>query len=126
MKRVRLIGMVLAAFAAAPASAQQAASAPASVDYRQEANWLCLPGRADACGKPLATTALNPNGYGSTGQVTPAGEARITCQTAAGEVAETTADTVGCFCLDQVPTGPARLLLHTGRHTVATSWVCLR
>jgi hypothetical protein len=71
--------MVLSAFAAAPAPAQQAASAPASVDYRQEANWLCLPGRADACGKPLATTALNPNGYGSTGQVTPAKNAPVDC-----------------------------------------------
>jgi hypothetical protein len=71
--------MALAAFAAAPASAQQAASAPASVDYRQEANWLCLPGRSDACGKPLATTALNPNGYGSTGQVTPAKNAPADC-----------------------------------------------
>ena len=79
MKRLRLIGMALAAFAAAPASAQQAASAPASVDYRQEANWLCLPGRSDACGKPLATTALNPNGYGSTGQVTPAKNAPADC-----------------------------------------------
>ena len=50
-----------------------------AVDYAQEANWLCLPGRADACGKPLATTALNPNGYGSTGPVTPAKNARVDC-----------------------------------------------
>jgi hypothetical protein len=55
---------VLAAFAAAPAFAQPAAPAP---DYAKPANWLCLPGRADTCSNPLATTALNPNGYGSTG-----------------------------------------------------------
>ncbi len=35
---------------------------------RKPANWLCLPGRADLCSTPLRTTALNPNGYGSTGQ----------------------------------------------------------
>ena len=39
------------------------------VDYSKAANWLCLPGRADVCSAPLATTALNPNGYGSTGRV---------------------------------------------------------
>ena len=31
-------------------------------------SWLCLPGRTDICTTPLKTTALNPNGYGSTGQ----------------------------------------------------------
>ena len=63
MIRLSLLA-VLAAFAAAPAPAQPAAAAP---DYSKPANWLCLPGRADTCSKPLATTALNPNGYGSNG-----------------------------------------------------------
>lgn len=53
-----------AAIAAAPAAAQPLASAP---DYSKPASWLCLPGRADPCSKPLQTTALNPNGYGFTG-----------------------------------------------------------
>ena len=79
MKQLRWVFMALAALVAAPAAAQQPATAPPSVDYRQEANWLCLPAREDACGKPLATTALNPNGYGSTGQVTPAKNARVDC-----------------------------------------------
>jgi hypothetical protein len=35
--------------------------------YETTLNWLCLPGRADVCSKPLPTTALNANGYGSTG-----------------------------------------------------------
>jgi len=52
------------ALAAAPAAAQPAASTP---DYSRPANWLCLPGRADVCSRPLPTTALNPNGYGSNG-----------------------------------------------------------
>jgi hypothetical protein len=59
-----------------PAAAQTPASAP---DYRQDIAWLCLPGRADTCGRPLATTALNPNGYGSTGQVVPEKNAKIDC-----------------------------------------------
>jgi Protein of unknown function (DUF3089) len=55
---------VAAAFAAAPAVAQPAPAAP---DYSKPANWLCLPGRLDTCSKPLPTTSLNPNGYGSNG-----------------------------------------------------------
>jgi hypothetical protein len=54
----------LAALTAVPATAQRVAAAP---DYAKPANWLCLPGRADVCSKPLPTTALNPNGYGSNG-----------------------------------------------------------
>ena len=49
----------------APASPQPAANAP---DYNSASSWLCLPGRADVCSTPLATTALSANGYGSTGQ----------------------------------------------------------
>ena len=63
--------------AAGQAPAQEPAAA--QVDYGEAANWLCLPGRADACGRPLPTTALNPNGYGSTGQVMPAADAPIDC-----------------------------------------------
>jgi len=55
---------VLAAVSAVPAAAQPVAAAP---DYSKPASWLCLPGRADLCSKPLPTTALNPGGYGSTG-----------------------------------------------------------
>jgi len=54
---------------AAPAAAQQQ---PEPVDYQNPANWLCVPGRADACGAPLPTTALNANGYGSVGRSMPA------------------------------------------------------
>ncbi|MEO5973360.1 MAG: DUF3089 domain-containing protein [Sphingomicrobium sp.] len=64
MIRLALLSLV-AAFAAVPAAAQAPAPRP---DYAQPASWLCLPGRTDLCSRPLATTALNPNGYGSTGQ----------------------------------------------------------
>jgi hypothetical protein len=62
---------------AVPASAQPAA--PALPDYSKASNWLCVPGRADVCSTPLATTALNPNGYGSTGQSTVAKDPPLDC-----------------------------------------------
>ena len=58
--------LVFLAAAAWPAAAQ-AQPAPPAVDYGKERNWLCLPGQADVCSRPLPTTALNPNGYGSSG-----------------------------------------------------------
>ena len=64
---------------AEPAFAQPAPQAPPAVDYASEANWLCLPGRQDACGRPLPTVALNPNGFGSLGQVRPAANPPIDC-----------------------------------------------
>jgi pimeloyl-ACP methyl ester carboxylesterase len=62
-----------ALLASAPAAAQDAPN------YRQDAAWLCLPGRADPCSGPLATTALNPNGYGSTGQALADSAAKVDC-----------------------------------------------
>jgi hypothetical protein len=59
----------------APAAAQEA-SAP---DYTKAESWLCLPGRDDPCSRPLATTALNANGYGSVGQARPRADAPIDC-----------------------------------------------
>ena len=53
--------------------------APAAPDYAKPANWLCLPGRADVCSKPLPTTALNPNGYGSSGPSPVAKDPPIDC-----------------------------------------------
>ena len=68
----------LAALIAAPATAQPAAAPPA-IDYSNAANWLCLPGRADICSTPQATTALNANGYGSTGRSTVAKDPPVDC-----------------------------------------------
>jgi hypothetical protein len=50
---------------ASPATGQAPTAAP---DYSNAADWLCLPGRTDVCSTPLATAALGPNGYGSTGK----------------------------------------------------------
>ncbi|MFC7535851.1 DUF3089 domain-containing protein [Sphingomonas sp. GCM10030256] len=52
------------ALGASPGWAQPAPAAP---NYTSESTWLCLPGRSDSCSTPLATAALNPNGYGSNG-----------------------------------------------------------
>ena len=67
-----------AALAAMPALAQEQEQAPAP-DYSERASWLCFPGHADVCALPLPTTALNPNGYGSTGRVQPAADPPIDC-----------------------------------------------
>ena len=75
MKRLFALAV---AMLAAPALAQQPADAPA-VDYANDASWLCLPGRQDACGRPLPTTPLNPNGYGAPGEAGPAADPPIDC-----------------------------------------------
>jgi hypothetical protein len=69
--------LIAAAIAtAAPATAQPT---PATPDYSKQSSWLCLPGRSDICSKPLATTALNPNGYGSAGQSAIAKDPPLDC-----------------------------------------------
>jgi len=52
---------------------------PAAVNYGLDRNWLCLPGRADPCSTPLATTALGPNGYGAKSQSIVAKDAALDC-----------------------------------------------
>ena len=69
---------------AAPASAWAQrqgghGTALAEPAYEVESNWLCLPGRKDACSTPLPTTALNANGYGSTGLSSVAKDPPIDC-----------------------------------------------
>ena len=78
MKVFRLAAAVLSLWSAAGA-AQTGNAQPAAVDYSSDQSWLCLPGRDDPCGKPLPTTALNANGYGSVGQSLPRKDAAIDC-----------------------------------------------
>ena len=63
--------------AAALLAAQSTSTLPP--DYTRQGSWLCLPGRNDLCSTPLETTALNPNGYGSTGLSPVAKDARVDC-----------------------------------------------
>jgi DUF3089 family protein len=62
--------------AASPLPAQTPSAAP---DYSKDSAWLCLPGRGDVCSTPLPTTALNPNGYGSTGRSSVATNPAVDC-----------------------------------------------
>ena len=61
----RLILVAAAALSAATAvPAQPSATTAAAPDYSKDSVWLCLPGRADVCSTPVATTELTPSGYG--------------------------------------------------------------
>jgi hypothetical protein len=73
IRTIAAAATLLILWPAAPAAAHQ------DLDYSAQSNWLCLPGRADACSGPLATTALNPNGYGSSGQMLRNKEAAVDC-----------------------------------------------
>ena len=79
---MRVLFLIVAALAAAaglaPVSAQARQSAIAP-DYSRDSSWLCLPARSDACSAPLRTTALNANGYGSTGLSTAAKNPPVDC-----------------------------------------------
>ena len=74
---MRFLILAAALTVAAPLTAQP--GAPAAPDYSKESSWLCLPGREDACSSPLPTTALTPNGYGSTGLSTVAKDPPLDC-----------------------------------------------
>lgn len=56
------IPILLAALLATPAVAQPAPNAAATPDYAQPSNWLCRPGRADACATDMAVTRVAANG----------------------------------------------------------------
>lgn len=79
MKAFSIVLAALFAASAAPAVAQEAPAEAAAPDYSQSSSWLCLPGRSDPCSTPLSTAALNPNGYGSVGEVRAATDASIDC-----------------------------------------------
>ncbi|OYU15824.1 MAG: lysophospholipase [Alphaproteobacteria bacterium PA4] len=75
-------GLALAALLfTAPAAAQAPAASPtyAAPDYTQDANWLCRPGRADACGGELAATAVAGDGKTSVVALPTAKAPKIDC-----------------------------------------------
>jgi hypothetical protein len=71
--------LTAAAVAAAAPLPAQTPTQPTAPNYASDSSWLCLPGRKDVCSTPLATTALNPNGYGSTGLSTVANNPPLDC-----------------------------------------------
>ncbi|WP_162789190.1 MULTISPECIES: DUF3089 domain-containing protein [Sphingomonas] len=74
-----MLALPLLAAAAAIAPLPLKPAAGPATDYSVAAHWLCLPGRADVCSTPLKTTALNPNGYGSSGPSTVAKDPPVDC-----------------------------------------------
>ncbi len=62
MRKAALL-LLVATIAAAPADPESKGPV-GPADYSIEANWLCLPGRTDACASP-DTVELGPNGYGA-------------------------------------------------------------
>jgi hypothetical protein len=74
----KLLATIIAAFLPNQAPAQNQA-APVATDYARDSNWLCLPGREDICSTPLATTALGPDGYGSTAASSVARDPPLDC-----------------------------------------------
>ena len=78
MKFKRMPVVAAAMFIAIPTS--PSAAQPATADaYSRDSRWLCLPGRADPCSTPLATTELGPNGYGSKVVSRPAASPAVDC-----------------------------------------------
>ena len=67
-----------ACFALAATAAKAQSSSPAP-DYSKPAGWLCLPGRGDVCSRPLPTTSLTSNGYGSNGPSVVAKDPPVDC-----------------------------------------------
>jgi hypothetical protein len=62
MRKVALL-LLVATIAAAPADPEMKGPA-GPADYSDAANWMCLPGRDDACASP-DTVELGPDGYGA-------------------------------------------------------------
>src|SRR5215470_3946642 len=58
-KHVLLIGLVTTVLASV---ARPSAQTPAKNDYRDGRNWLCRPGRQDACAVDQATTIVSADG----------------------------------------------------------------
>jgi Protein of unknown function (DUF3089) len=75
---VRVFLSAVALAAALPLHAQTPAPTPAP-DYSKDSAWLCLPGRSDVCSTLLPTTALGPDGYGSTALSMVAKDPRLDC-----------------------------------------------
>lgn len=76
MRKVALL-LLVATIAAAPADPE--ANGPAGpADYSDAANWMCLPGRDDACASP-DTVELGPNGYGAPVVTHAAANAPVDC-----------------------------------------------
>jgi hypothetical protein len=62
MIRTRPYLLILALLAAIAWPTAHPAAASPRIDYNDTADWLCLPGRADACAQPLTSTVIGADG----------------------------------------------------------------
>ena len=74
-----------------------------------------------ALGDARVEIELSDNGI--EGQLIPPGPGEVRLLDAAGPVAETTADEVGCFCFPAARTGPIRIECSVDGRRVATEWI---
>jgi hypothetical protein len=75
VKILAAFGLTAGLALATPALAQ----APAPNDYAKTENWLCLPGRADACAVDQTTTIVAANGKATTETFKPAAAPPVDC-----------------------------------------------
>ena len=74
------IAMLLAAIVmAAPATAQTATATAPAPDYAEQASWLCLPGRADACSADQSATIVAASGKQTVEPFKPAADPKFDC-----------------------------------------------
>lgn len=78
MKLIAAAALLLAA-ATAPAAAQTPTAPAPAPDYAQPDAWLCLPGRADACGANQDATIVAANGSLSVEAFKPAAAPKFDC-----------------------------------------------
>src|SRR5580704_17912890 len=62
MVRRFVIGLMMIASVATACASQEAPKAAAKNDYGNGENWLCRPGRTDACAADLSTTVISADG----------------------------------------------------------------
>lgn len=74
------LGLIAGLSVSQAACAQPAPAGPATPnDYKQDASWLCRPGRADACSSDQSATVIQANGATSLEAFTPDAKAPIDC-----------------------------------------------
>lgn len=71
--------ILLSALLACVVPMATAAEAPNEIGYALDVNWLCRPGRTDACSAPLVLTEMQSGGKTLRRESRPAGDAPIDC-----------------------------------------------
>lgn len=75
----KLAALLAASWALTGGPVPAAAQTPAPANYANPANWLCLPGRADACAVDLSSTAVSASGGLRAQTFRPAANPKIDC-----------------------------------------------